>query len=130
MTLPVYYHTMIDLSDLHKIHVFDVPNPDGTIHYEEVKYTGVIFASRPEALSTIVDECEGLRLEDYLHDYLLNFTRGLELIFNSERAELEKQRLLDLKVNEDWLNPENWINVRVSYLPFEHYLYIKEGWMI
>jgi hypothetical protein len=61
-------------------------------------------------------------LDDVMADYLLNSDAYPE--FNT----MQTERLLS-DAGYD-LNLNNWASITCSYLPFVHYLYLPDGWII
>lgn len=117
LTIPRYYYTKTDYSDLHKILSAKMKGHD--IEIEEEPYNGKPIIACP------LDH----DLKDELHDYLLNFTFDCYR-FGKEIIEQDEERLLQMGLDPILLRLEDWINVKVPYLPFEHFVYLPKGWLV
>ena len=72
--------------------------------------------------SVDIKERECKELDDFMYDYLLSL--------DSEFINFTNDEIESLKNAGYDINPDNWAIVTCPYLPFIHYLYLPESWMI
>jgi len=108
---------MNDYSDLHKILSTKMKGND--LEIEEEPYSGNPIIACP------LDH----DLKDELHDYLLNFDGGA-FRFDDEFIKEQKDTLIDLGIDPALLCLEDWISIKVPYMPFEHFVYLPKGWLV
>lgn len=126
-TLDTMFYSTRDYSDIHSVDLST--DKDGKLDIVEIPYTGIVdLLSKPVILGNVV--AHGETVGDYLHDYLMCYDRKVAFIYEDNYVEEARQELLGLGVEKEWLDPDNWIELKVTYLPFLHFIYRPKGWIV